>query len=545
MPKQSNQSSLDCSRHETNGKAACRSAKPRSVLRTKYGKRIDRIISSVAEDHREEEELLKAVREESKAMRKTVQPSTPADEGWIKAAIMLTRLVEEALPPTFPLHVFPPFIRRYIAACAESIHCPPDLLAIPLLSVAGAAIGRSGRRLKVKDGWTTTSCLWTAVLATSASGKTPALSAVESFYNERQKAEVLRYEQAKEAYENDPKSNEKPGPYPALKLTDTTIEALRTNLKAGPVLFSRDELGGWCHQMGQYKSGNSDRFDWCSFWSHQDVQVTRKGSDPVYVESPFVAVTGMMVPASARELNYRGQADDGFVHRILLACPETMPPVATQNGVPNKLTLTYKRNMARLFDPPATGGEVLSFEPEASQMILDWANWEHFAELRPISRPGYEPPPWLVSKYLKLRENCYRLCLVLHELWRIAGPNPGREDWEPRPRDFYGKWIEFQDGVVDRITAERAIAVVNYFKAHIGAVQSLLGEEIDEIDRQYHRLRSVGEISKRQLIHRTTWKSSDRVLAVFSEWEKRGYGKIERRKKNQVVFCFANESEAG
>ena len=112
------------------------------------------------------------------------------------------------------------------------------------------------------------------------------------------------------------------------------------------MLFSRDELGGWCHQMGQYKSGNADRFDWCSFWSHSAVNIGRR-SERVYVKEPFVAVTGMMVPASARELNYRGQADDGFVHRMLLSFPEPMPPVATLEGVPDDLTKNYKhRNRA-------------------------------------------------------------------------------------------------------------------------------------------------------------------------------------------------------
>ena len=444
--------------------------------------------------------------------------------------------------PRFPTHVFPPFIRRYVAACAESIHCPEDLLAIPLTSVAGAAIGRSGRRLNVKDGWTVSSCLWTAGLTPSSGGKTPALNAVENFYDDEQEAEYLAWQEAKEAYAEDPENNEKPGPFPALKLTDTTIESLRTDLMSGEMLFSRDELGGWCHQMGQYKSGNSDRFDWNSFWSHSAVSIGRK-SERVYVKEPFVSVTGMMVPASARELNYRGQADDGFVHRMLLACPESLPPIATLQGVPDELTNEYKRRMSRLFDSPVENCRELTFEPKARRMLVRWANVEHYSELRPVTRPGYEAPDWLVSKYRKLFENCLRLCLVIHELWRVSDQHTLDADnwWEPNPRDFYGEMIPFQETVVDRITVERAIAVIEYFKGHIEQVQSLLGEEVDEVDRLYNRLRSFGKISAREVSHKTSLKRADQVLALFAEWERRGYGEIQYPRKNRKVFVFNEE----
>ena len=89
-----------------------------------------------------------------------------------------------------------------------------------------------------------------------------------------------------------------------------------------------------------------------------------------------------------------------------------------------------------------------------------------------------------MSKYRKPFENCLRLCLVLHELWRVAGQEAvgsytqeteeeELREWdrerdlkitleafrEQDPRDFYGQRIEWQPNVVDRLTVERAIAV--------------------------------------------------------------------------------------
>jgi hypothetical protein len=469
-------------------------------------------------------------------------------------AILLGLLERMLDRPAFPLHVFPSPIRAYVEAWAASIHCPIDLLAVPLLAVAGAAIGRAKTKLRVKDGWDVSSCLWAVCLGPSSSGKTPALNAVLNFYEEKQEELHVQWEEAKAAWDNadeeERKQLDKPGPYPAIKLTDTTTESLRTDLKGGSVLFGRDELGAWSHQMGQYKGNNADRFDWCSLWSHSPVNVGRK-AERVYVKEPFCAVTGMMVPGSVRELNYRGQADDGFVHRMLLAHVDAMEPLVTDAGVDPKLTETYKRLMTQLFDPPpAPGGKPslmdrtigprLTFDPMAWWRLKHWANGELFRELRPtLLRPNWRAPDWLVSKYRKLFENGLRISLILHELWRVCRAEHEPADWEPSYRKItFGR-------VVERFTVEKAIAVINYFKAHIPAVTLLLEgskDGRDEVDRTYNRLKSAGKLTVRETIHRTAYKSNDMVLALFGEWQRRGYGSITNPRKNSTVFVFAKDA---
>ena len=76
------------------------------------------------------------------------------------------------------------------------------------------------------------------------------MNAVENFYDDRQEAEYWQYQEAKKAHEADPKNNPPPGPYPALKLTDTTIESLRSDLKAGPVLFAVGRILPGAHRAG-------------------------------------------------------------------------------------------------------------------------------------------------------------------------------------------------------------------------------------------------------------------------------------------------------
>ena len=58
-------------------------------------------------------------------------------------------LGESAPVEPFPVDVFPARVADFVRAASESIGCPADFVALPVLVVAGAAIGRSAAlRLK-------------------------------------------------------------------------------------------------------------------------------------------------------------------------------------------------------------------------------------------------------------------------------------------------------------------------------------------------------------------------------------------------------------
>lgn len=452
-----------------------------------------------------------------------------------RLASLAERLVEG--PVGFPTHAFPSYASELIQSGARSIHCAEDLLAVPMLAVAGAAIGRSGLRLKVKDGWVTSSCLWAVVMCESSGGKTPALNLVQQFFVNRQTVEYMEWKEHKDAFDDDPENHPRPGPCPTLMLTDTTAESLKADLQQGPVLYTNDELAGWSHSMGQYKGGQGgEKFMWCSFWSHTPVNVGRKASDRVFIPKPFVAVTGMLVPACARELNYRGHSDDGFVHRMLIGCPRAMPPRATLEGVPPELANEYDQRMSRLFEPPE-GESMLSFDPEALQVVLDWANEELYAELRALD----VAPAYLESKYKKLYENCYRVCLVLHGMWMVSPEEERTAEWE---NWGYGDvHREFRHDRIDVVTASKAIAVINYFRAHIPHMVALMGETVDEVDRHFQRLCGRKALTVRQAIHAKVGRNKDAVLEVFAAWDRRGYGSIDQTRKNQTTFVFGTATD--
>lgn len=419
----------------------------------------------------------------------------------------------------FPIQVFPRAIQNYIDAWAASIFCRHDLIALPLLGVAGAATGRSGRRLLVKPGYAESSCLWVVCLAASSDGKSPAMNAACNFYLDRQREENRKWLEIKNAHKQDPKNNPDPGFQPQLFLTDTTTEALRHVLTSGPTLYQSDELSGWCHQFSQYKSNNADKPAWTSFWSHAPVSIGRR-CDSLSVDAPFVSVVGMLVPGSAHELNYRGHDDDGFVHRMLIAYPKTSCMVFCPTGVPEELTATYKECMAKLFDP---GGQV-TVDPKAFNSASVWCNQVHYAEVG-----GRAAPDWLKAKYKKLFANLWRVALVLHEIRRVA------ETEDERSTDF-------DPSVVDAETVERAIKVITYFKDHIYTVQNLLGDEpTDKIEGLYQRFSNRESITVRDFMLSTSYKKADTVKSIFAQFEKRGYGSMSvGKRRDQVVFNFGS-----
>jgi hypothetical protein len=73
--------------------------------------------------------------------------------------------------------------------------CPEDYLAVPLLVLAGAAIGAT-RVLEVKPGWREAPCLYAAVVGDPGTTKSPALKAVMVPFEERQRELEQEYDEA-------------------------------------------------------------------------------------------------------------------------------------------------------------------------------------------------------------------------------------------------------------------------------------------------------------------------------------------------------------
>ena len=385
----------------------------------------------------------------------------------------------------------------------------------------------------MKDGHIESSCLWTVCFCDSGAGKTPALKKISGFYTKKHFEMLNAWVEKKAAQERKRKhpvkgvkhTEDDVGPQPEMLVTDTTMEGLQRATRSGAILYLNDEVSQWCQSMSQYKKGNADKPVWCSIWSHSPIVVKRSnGEGCLAVQSPFVSVVGVTVPEAAQDLNFRGREGDGFMPRILIAYPPSPSLVFSREGVPEKDTDAYDKTMARLFEVPKKGTEVLAFSAAAFDRVDEWLNNTHYPEVQ-----GDHVPKWLRASYVKLEGNFWRICLVIHELRRVA-------------EDVGERTAKFNSQIVDAETVERAIKVIGYFKRHIDRVHAvLLGKrQTDRMDELWARCKDrtweePNMISLREC-QRLANCNHDGAKRIFDEWEQRNYGEIRQGNHAGRVF---------
>ncbi len=199
---------------------------------------------------------------------------------------------------SFPLDALPPPLRQFTKECAASLPVAPEVVGIPALVVAGAAIGNT-RAIRLKEGWTESTALWAAIVASSGTKKSPAVWKAAAPLLTRDSKECRTW------------------------AADITVEQLAALLVKFPRgLFSyRDELSAWVKSMNQYRAGKGvDRPFFLSLYSGAPTKVDRKGSErPVAITlaNPWWAVVGGLPPDIIGDLEDEGGKEDGFLPRLL------------------------------------------------------------------------------------------------------------------------------------------------------------------------------------------------------------------------------------
>jgi hypothetical protein len=363
----------------------------------------------------------------------------------------------------FPTAAMPAASQALIREAAESIGCPPEFVALPMLSVLGSAIGNS-RVVELKRNWTEKAVIFGCVIGDPASKKTPAAKVATRPAKELQKrlkheyreeyedyeAAMLEHEKDKRKLRKMGESDPKPPEAPVMERTvvdDTTVEALCRVQQDSPrgVLVAKDELAGWLRGMDQYKAGGkgSDRQFWLSAWNSEPITVDRKGEpEALMVSEPFVGICGGIQPEVLEELN-RGP-EDGMLDRFLVAFPETVAPgwrdSEISEGAELRYSNLYQQLRIRHLQTDSHGEPLphgLTFSDTAKAVLIDAIN-DHAKEM---SRPGF--PPGLKGVYGKLEAYFGRLCLILAMSRAVEERGPER--------------VEASDVVA-------ATALISYFK---------------------------------------------------------------------------------
>lgn len=325
--------------------------------------------------------------------------------------------------PDFPLSTLPEKFQALVEAGAAALPCAPDFIGVPLLALAGAAIG-SGRVVEIQEGWTEGANLYAVTVGRKSSKKSPALKIAMEPVRAEQERKIEQFnrdreihEAAMREWEASRKTGEKPPPLePLIDLftTNTTVEKLADMLGNGRgVALIQDELIAWVMGMNQYKNGRgSDRQFYLSAWSRATYKGDRKNNTSptgtTYIREPSLTVVGGIQPAVLPDLSGTLTYDDGFVDRLLWAWPELPRNRYTRQGVPKSVRDDAATVFERLFRMSEGKQQIVQLGADADLLYGEWN--DHLCE----QMDSESFPERLRGVWDKMQGQALRIALILH-----------------------------------------------------------------------------------------------------------------------------------
>tara|TARA_B100001123_G_scaffold130143_1_gene151184 strand:+ start:929 stop:2758 length:1830 start_codon:yes stop_codon:yes gene_type:complete len=425
----------------------------------------------------------------------------------------------------FPTEVLPPVLRDLVQQAAKAMGCAEAFVAAPALTVVAAAIGTT-RELKLKDDWRVPPMIWTAMIGSSGTLKSPPLKLARKPVLEMEweadadRADKMRqYKEEKMCYEesvknwreqNRKKSTEpvpppvEPTPpvYTRYFASDTTIEGLGRILNDNPrgILVIRDELNGWLGGMDQYKPGKGgDVAHYLEMYNGETMTVDRKGDDcPLKVRSAAVCISGGIQPQVFAKAIASDHRYNGLTARLLIC----WPPRPTRRWIDYTMDPDVEHNygsmIKRLYllqgaDNPLTGETglpvAIKLTPDAHEVMKDFVN-RHGLQGDGLDHEKEE----VKAAWSKLEEYPARLALGLHYAKWASQP------W-PEQCDEFSQLTPFEEDVSAE-TMQAAVTLTEWFTDEMLRVYSQLKEE--NLRAYYRELidwiyQKGGRITERQL----------------------------------------------
>ena len=482
---------------------------------------------------------VKALRQKIEQLADATEPLKPkASTASATPVTSSTSSPVEAYKP-FPVDALPEPLAAFVAETAAAVGCDEAYVALPALTVTGAAIGTT-RRVELKAGYAAPPILWGAIVGESGTAKTPALNAALEHvrqYESRLREEAQHefdeyadrlelYEKSKAAWRSSKQSEEGPPRRPQepvgrrALIVDSTVEALAVVLADNPrgLLLARDELAGWLGGMDRYagksSGGGSDEAFFLSAYNgiQHDVDRRTGGRRTIHVKQAALWIAGGIQPAVLQRHLGTERRESGLLARLLLAAPPPRPQTWSEAEVSFFTKQAFSDTLDKLYrlepDVDAEGRErprLVRLSSEAKRLWVAFHD-EHAAELA-----GYVGD--LAAAWSKLRDTCARLALIIHEVRRAAGE-------------------DVSEDILDAASMDRAIRLIDWFKYETRRVYVMLAEsDVERAARQADDrlaawiIRQGGTVTARDAVGGCRWiASSDDAEAALERLADAGRG---------------------
>ncbi len=461
-------------------------------------------------------------------------------------------LPSSPVPLEFPLEALPTMLASYATQIGVAMSCPPDFAAVAILGVAAAAIGAS-RSIEITRTWIEHPSIYLAIVADPGSAKSPVVDQVtlplveeqnriyqdwlklqEEYLDRKDAASKPRRRGANSTKEGEEEPASERPRRPIMRhlyTTDATTEVLVPILAENPrgLIMLRDEITAWVLSMNQYKGGKgADRQFYLSAWSGTASKTDRKSSreqGSIIVPRPFLCVLGSIQPDMLTELQDNKGREDGFIHRILFSFPVDHGWAEEIGEAPRCEEERYWEDVVKwLLNLTMTQREDGTFrsqrirlDPNAREVARVWYK-EHAQE-----RKGADFPHGLVGPWSKLKSYYFRIMLILHVLRQACHETTSPE--------------------IDLDSAQNAACVMDYFKTHLRAVYSRLGQ--DQADTGAQKIlawikRNGGKATARDLMRNHFAKKTSEAKEIMKDLKDRGHGgvRMEKASNNKNVETF-------
>ena len=473
------------------------------------------------------------------------------------AASTSSRKTVTAFRP-FPVHRLPRRVQEIVRGASDSIGCDPAFVALPMLAVAGSAIGNSAHAL-VKEGWTEPPILWVAIVAPSGQQKSPVFEFITKPAVERQREAQAKWAEEQRNFEKEEalyqrsfgewKGKSLLGDPPAAPqkpvlerfvCDDITMEALVLVLDAQPrsVLLTAEELATWIGGFDQYRGGKgADAARWLSIFGAREVSIDRKSSERpfILVPRPNVCIVGGIQPSILKIVLDKKAFASGLAARLLFVMPPVRKRRWSDTGISAQVRESYHGIIRRLYDIPLSFDadgvvqpRLVPMDPEAKRVWVDYFNRHADEQLLLEDK--------LAAAWSKLEGLTVRIALIVQRLRWAAGERVSADlidaasmqaaidisEWcGGETRRVYGAFVEPEEDRWVREAVERIRA---------------LGGSVSV--REWHRKRSLGSaVEARADLDRL-------VSAGVARWERDSTKPTGGHQPERIVLVEAGATDA-